>query len=284
MTEKGLGKASSNMPLIIAGSTTGCGCLTLPVGMIIAAIFVLIVGGLGVLLLPLVLIVMLFTGQLDGPIPEADTSDLTAAEADCETEERIELTARDTEKAEAAGQIALGDGKGNLEISARENGQPCTVPEPLLGPINEAADKCDTLGPVLIAAQIQYESQFNENLVGPNGAEGISQVPKSEFEKINPDGDPFDPEQSIDTQASYLCSLAEENQKMLESGEVQGNVTDLTLAAYDAGIEEIREAKGVPATEASQSYIAGVRGWFAPMEGIGQIPRKVPIVPGLVDY
>ncbi|MEU0844901.1 transglycosylase SLT domain-containing protein [Streptomyces sp. NPDC005962] len=48
-------------------------------------------------------------------------------------------------------------------------------------------DLCSQIGPVVIASQIQQESGWNKELVGINGAEGISQVPPDTFKKWGED-------------------------------------------------------------------------------------------------
>ncbi|MET7609402.1 lytic transglycosylase domain-containing protein [Streptomyces avermitilis] len=277
-------------PSMAAAATAGgCGCLALPLGIGLLTGVLLIVGGLGVLLLPIVIIFMIFNGlSLAGLGGVGDLhDDFTPVEQRCEDAERRLVGSGnfDTDRAE---KITLGEGRGDLELSPPESfggtgSQPCTVPADLYEPIQEAGDICDVIGPVTIAAQIQYESGFDPSFVGSNGAKGISQVPSDVFTQLKGDADPTDPEESISAQGQYLCSLAEQVQNMVDRQEVTGNVLDMTLAAYDAGIDAVRQAKGVPATNDSQSYVLGVRTWFAPMEGVGPPPRKLANVQGLRD-
>ncbi|MEU3855218.1 lytic transglycosylase domain-containing protein [Streptomyces sp. NPDC029554] len=279
------GTSPSAMAAVTAG---GCGCLALPVGVGLLTGVLLIVGGLGLLLLPIVIIFMIFNGlSLAGLGGVGNVNeDLTAAEQRCEDAERLLLDSDnpDTDRAE---RIITGDGRGNLELAPQGGSgsvlEPCTVPEDLYEQIQDAGSICDVIGPVTIAAQIQYESGFDADFVGSNGAKGISQVPPDVFAQLKEDADPTDSDESISAQGEYLCSLADQVQEMVDRQEVTGNVLDMTLAAYDAGIDAVREAKGVPATNDSQSYVLGVRTWFAPMEGVGPPPRKLANVQGLRD-
>ncbi|MFJ3498465.1 lytic transglycosylase domain-containing protein [Streptomyces sp. NPDC086091] len=271
-----------------AAAAGGCGCLSLPLaGVVVVIAPVLIIGGLAILLLPLVILFLIFNGLPLGSI--GNTSDLSLAEQFCEAKEQKANEENPEDVAARTEQIVLGDGLGLLELSnvrgsTSQGFTPCTVPENLFDPIVEAGSVCDVIGPVTIAAQIQYESRFAADFVGPNGARGISQVPAAEFTRLaGEDADPLDPETSIAAQGDYLCELAEQTQQLLDTDQAEGNVLDLTLAAYDAGIDAVRQARGVPGTEESQSYVIGVRTWFAPMEGLGPPPRTYPADSGLFD-
>ncbi|MDQ0578176.1 lytic transglycosylase domain-containing protein [Streptomyces rishiriensis] len=269
----------------------GFGCLAAPVGVALVTGVLILVGGLGVLLFPLVIIYMFFHGlSFSGLGSVGDlNSGLSDAEQRCETSERANLESDSQSAADRASRIITGDGLGKLEVTLSNGaeyagGEPCTVPPDLYSVINSAGEVCDAIGPVVIAAQIQYESGFDSKFVGPNGAKGISQVPGDVFKRFQgEDADPFEPKESIAAQGKYLCDLSKQIGEMLERNELTGNLLDLTLTAYDVGIGTVRTAQAVPATNESQSYITGVRTWFATMEGVGPPPRKLAGVPGLRD-
>ncbi|MEU6375360.1 lytic transglycosylase domain-containing protein [Streptomyces sp. NPDC046909] len=287
MTEAGGGQESesSNVAVQAAVAAGGCGCLAIPVGGVFAVASIFVMGGFGVLLMPLVILIMLFKGLLPHDFGGGINTDLTPVERICEDLEAAQHTPAD-QLATRTQQIALGDGLGTLEItppSSSSPSQPCTVPADLYEAIQDAGSVCDVIGPVTIAAQIQYETGFDADFVGPNGAKGVSQVPTDVFERLHKDGDPLDAKQSIKAQGAYLCELAAQAQSLIDAGEVTGSVLDLTLAAYDVSMDNIRKEHGVPATEEAQSYVIGVRTWFASMEGIGPPPRTMPDGPGLRD-
>src|SRR5262249_52458489 len=142
-------------------------------------------------------------------------------------------------------------------------------PKHLVKTIRDAGKLCDQIGPVVIASQIDYESHFNKNFVGPDGAKGISQVPPDAFKKFGKDDDnngdvsALDPKDSIMAQGRYLCDLADKVDQLRAGGQITGDALNLTLAAYDSGLATVKEHKGVPKTAAAQSYIVGIRSKFA---------------------
>ncbi|MBU6535504.1 lytic transglycosylase domain-containing protein [Streptomyces mayonensis] len=232
-----------------AGAGAGCGCLLLlPVLPGIAAV-VVVFGGFGVILRVLIAIIMPFV---------AGGGDASSYEAE-------------------AGQeygIVQGDGKGDLD--------PSTVPEDLVDPIEEAGGLCDVIGPVVVAAQIEWESGFEASLVGEKGEAGLSQLPPDVFERYGEDDDgndevsALDAEDSIMAQGRYLCDLADEAQEMLDADEATGTVLDLTLAAYEVGMDAVREAGGLPATNEAQSYVLAVRAQFSTFQGIDVPTPEAP--------
>ncbi|MGP3952558.1 lytic transglycosylase domain-containing protein [Streptomyces sp. 7N604] len=212
------------------------GCLASPLILGGGVVIVIIIGGFGVLLAPVIALILLFGG---GGGSDAANQDYG-------------------EQAQAAFE---GDGKGELAEG--------TVPDDLLEPIEDAGGVCDAIGPVVIASQIMHESGFNKDLVGPDGEEGISQLPPEKFDEFGDDGDPFEPEDSIEAQGEYLCRLAEDVQGMIDAGEAEGEVLDLTLAAYEVGLEAVRAGHGIEGNTEAQAYVAGVRAQFARYQGIG---------------
>ncbi|GHE23977.1 lytic transglycosylase domain-containing protein [Streptomyces capillispiralis] len=285
-------RGSGGMPraaVIALGVSVVLAAFAGPVILIVAVAAVLLIGGFGILLLPLVLFLVIIQGlPLAGieDLGNADFDDLTQAERSCEETEALLVESNPDSQADRAERIVNGDGKGQLERVTRgsPSGSACTVPNDMLEDMDEAGSVCDVIGPVTIAAQIMYESQFRTDFVGPNGARGVSQVPTEAFERLAEEGaDPLDADVSIDVQGRYLCELAGQVQDLVGTGQAAGSVLDMTLAAYDVGIDAVREAKGVPASEDAQSYVVGVRLWFAPMEGVGPPPRKIPLQNGMVD-
>ncbi|MEV6196169.1 lytic transglycosylase domain-containing protein [Streptomyces sp. NPDC051920] len=235
---------------IIAG--TGCGCLLSPLALAGTLVVVVIMGGFGVLLAPLIALYLLFHGGGGDP-PSQDTADQTLG-------------------------IFQGDGKGELDTS--------TVPADLVDPIQKAGELCGAIGPIVIASQIEKESGFNSALTGPNGELGLSQLPPDIFSQYGKDDDDngktsaLDAKDSIMAQGRYMCELAKQGQQMIDAGQVNqsdGNgttntVLDLALAGYDVGMDAVRAAKGVPQTNEAQGYVLAVRAQFAKYQGIGAPP------------
>ncbi|MFF2848448.1 lytic transglycosylase domain-containing protein [Streptomyces sp. NPDC058001] len=253
-TGEGGGENKSNAARNTIAAGAGCGCLFSPVVLGGAAIVVIIICGFGVLLAPLIALILLFGGGGGGG---DSTNEETANES---------LT------------ILQGDGKGELDVS--------TVPTDLAEHIKKAGELCSAIGPIVIASQIEKESGFDASLVGAHGEKGVSQLPPDIFEKYGKDDDDNDKTSATDAadsimaQGRYLCELADQAQKMIDSGEVkktdaEGNPTsvlDLALAGYHVGIDEVRKAKGMPQTNDAQGYVFSIRVQFAKYQGIGAPP------------
>lgn len=237
---------------IIAG--TGCGCLLSPLALVGTLVVVLIIGGFGVLLAPLIALILLFGGGGGSAGSNQETAD-----------QMID--------------VLQGDGKGQLDET--------TVPADLVDPIKRAGQQCPAIGPIVIAAQIEKESGFNAALTGPNGELGLSQLPPDIFKQYGKDDDEndktsaLDAEDSIMAQGRYMCDLAKQAQQMLDNGEVaeedgdEGALDtslDLALAGYDIGMDAVRAAKGVPQTNEAQGYVLAIRAQFAKYQGIAAPP------------
>ncbi|MBT3154925.1 transglycosylase SLT domain-containing protein [Streptomyces sp. CHD11] len=229
----------------IAG--VGCGCLLSPLVVVGTVVILIIFGGFGVLLAPLIALIMLFQGGGD--------------------------TSRYVPEGERVIGIARGDGAGELD--------PSTVPQGLADPIEDAGELCDAIGPVVIAAQIEQESGFDASKAGEDGEKGLSQLPPDVFDRYGEDDDDNDEVSALDAadsimaQGRYMCDLAGEAQKMIDAGEATGTVLDLSLAAYHVGMDAVREARGLPSTQEATSYVLGIRARFALYQGIG-VPPPTP--------
>ncbi|WP_176308776.1 transglycosylase SLT domain-containing protein [Micromonospora sp. NBS 11-29] len=158
-------------------------------------------------------------------------------------------------------ELAGGDGRGRFDGDA--------VPDhDLVAPIRAAARTCDLLTPVILAAQIEYASDFDADREGPQGRRGLSQLTPDVFDRFGEDDDDsgeasaFDPEDSIHAHARYFCHLAEETRRMRDDGKVVGDPLTLTLMAWESGPEAVEAQGGMPVI-ALESYPFQVRGLFA---------------------
>lgn len=253
--DEGGGSNAVRNTAIAAG---GAGCLLFPLGLAGGTVIVIVFCGFGVLLAPLIAIYLLFHsifgggggGDIPGP---SDASSVLA--------------------------VFQGDGHGDLDTS--------TVPEDLVDPIQKAGQLCGAIGPIVIASQIEKASGFNASLVGPDGKQGISQLPPDVFTKYGKDDDDngktsaLDAKDSIMAQGRYICAMADEAQKMIDANEATGSVLDLALAGYDVGMDAVRAAKGVPKTAEAQGYVAAVRAQFAKYAGVAAIPSGTPTPSGV---
>lgn len=237
----------------------GAGCLLFPLGLAGGTVIIIVFCGFGVLLAPLIAIYLLFHSVFDGgggggdvPGP-SDASEVLA--------------------------IFEGDGRGDLDTS--------TVPKDLLDPVQKAGGLCGAVGPIVIASQIEKASGFNASLVGPDGRQGISQLPPDVFAKYGKDDDgngkasALDAKDSIMAQGRFMCDLADQAQQMIDANEATGSVLDLALAGYDVGMDAVRAATGIPQTAEAQGYVAAVRAQFAKYAGVAALPSDIPTPTGV---
>lgn len=122
-----------------------------------------------------------------------------------------------------------------------------------------AAKRCPgVLTPEGLAAQASAESGFDPEAVSPAGAQGLMQIIPEVWAvygtDANGDGraNPFTAADSVATSAKFNCYL---------SGQVQaidGDPTELRLAAYNAGLGAVQKYDGVPPYRETQDYVKRV--------------------------
>ncbi|WP_033286471.1 lytic transglycosylase domain-containing protein [Streptomyces sp. NRRL F-525] len=241
----------------VAGAGVG-GCVMIPLAVAGAVPLIIVFGGLGVLLAPLIALILFFGGgggSADDYSGDNDTANQTIV-------------------------ILQGDGKGELDTA--------TVPADLVDPIQKAGEQCEAIGPIVIASQLEKASGFNSTLVGPHGETGISQLTPDIFAKYGKDDDGNGKTQATDNKDSvmalgrYMCDLAGQGQTLLDNGTVvkttdkDGNTTnsvlDLALAGYAIGMDAVKAAKGVPQSNDALSYVLAIRAQFAKYQGVGAPP------------
>lgn len=133
-----------------------------------------------------------------------------------------------------------------------------TVPAQYVALVEQAGSLCVSAPPSIIAAQIEQESSWNPNAVSSAGAQGISQFLPSTWPSWAPAGSsPFDPAAAIPAQGKYNCALARQMQSAQKQGRVPANIplTDLMLAAYNAGPYGVIAAHGIPNNGQTPNYV-----------------------------
>ncbi|MGW0251415.1 peptidoglycan DD-metalloendopeptidase family protein [Nocardia goodfellowii] len=174
------------------------------------------------------------------------------------------------------------------------------VPEELEIWYRRAGSLCPEISPSLLAAQAKQESGFRRGLTSPAGAQGLAQFLPGTAASTNPDdGQPYvidadgngvasvwDDGDAIIGQGRYMCAIAGKVGQWISEGRVQGDVTALTLAAYNAGEGAVLASGGMPNQYAAhlsetQPYVRnilamepqyrspGSQGRFTPEEGAG---------------
>ncbi len=138
------------------------------------------------------------------------------------------------------------------------NGLSDKVPAAYRQWVLQAGSICPAFPPPVIAAQIEAESGWNEKAVSPAGAQGISQFMPGTWavwgRDANGDGSasPFDPADAIMAQGTYDCALAQ------QVAAVKGDITQLALAAYNAGPAAVLSTGGIPPYPETQTYVVRI--------------------------
>lgn len=115
---------------------------------------------------------------------------------------------------------------------------------------NKAADKYNV--PVnLLKAIGKTESDFRVQVVSRSGAQGVMQLMPATAKYLGVT-DAFDPEQNIMGGAKYIKELLDK---------YDGN-TSLALAAYNAGMGNVKKYGGIPPFEETQNYVKKVSAYM----------------------
>lgn len=137
------------------------------------------------------------------------------------------------------------DVKGGSYVGA--TGLPSWVPERYRRTIVDAAQQFN-VQPLLLAAQLKAESDFNPNAVSSAGAQGIAQFMPGTARSVGLTN-PFDPRASIMAQAKLMGLLIK-----------QFGSIPKALAAYNAGPGAVQKYGGIPPFAETQSYVAKIIG------------------------
>lgn len=119
-----------------------------------------------------------------------------------------------------------------------------------------AAAQRSNVQPILLAAQLKAESDFNPNSVSPAGAQGIAQFMPGTARSIGL-ANPFDPRAAIFAQAKLMGALLRQFHSIPKA-----------LAAYNAGPGAVTRYGGIPPYGETQAYVARI---LALMRGAGAL-------------
>jgi cell wall-associated NlpC family hydrolase len=139
-----------------------------------------------------------------------------------------------------------------------------SVPGGLGDLVRAAGLTCAAAPASILAAQVEAESSWNPAARSPAGAEGIAQFMPGTWRTWGSDADgdgrrsPWSPADALAAQARYDCALAAQMRAAISAGRVSGPVTDLMLAAYNAGPQAVLDAHGVPPLTETRDYVARI--------------------------
>lgn len=119
--------------------------------------------------------------------------------------------------------------------------------ERLLQPVIREASERYKVDHAMIRAIIMAESSYNILAISNKGAEGLMQLMPHTARELGVT-DSFNPTQNIHAGARYFKKLLKR---------FKGDVR-LALAAYNAGIRNVRDYKGIPPFKATHAYIKKV--------------------------
>lgn len=110
--------------------------------------------------------------------------------------------------------------------------------------------------PNLLMAQAYQESRLNPYAVSPKGARGLAQFMPATARQYKL-YDPFNPLDSIRAQANYMRDLLR----------ATGGRTELALAAYNAGLENVRKFGGIPPFRETRNYVSRIMNAYRKISG-----------------
>jgi len=143
--------------------------------------------------------------------------------------------------------VGYETGSRNVSAAGKESFSSYLAKKTDLDDIFERASKKFNVPVNLLKAIAKAESNFNPNAVSKAGAQGIMQLMPGTAKELGVK-DPFDPEQNIMGGAKYISDLLKR---------YKGD-TKLALAAYNAGMNNVKKYGGIPPFKETQNYVVKV--------------------------
>ncbi|MBZ6084624.1 M23 family metallopeptidase [Streptomyces olivaceus] len=160
--------------------------------------------------------------------------------------------------------LALGGLPAPWQDDSEAKGKTAADVDPSYIPwLRKAASACTVLEPSVLAAQIDQLSGWSDDTDDLSGQKGIAAFTDGEWRTWGKDDDgsgtssPRDPADAIMALGRRDCSLAGKVTELRTAGRVNGDLVDLTLAAYATGPDAVTEAGRVPAE--ARTYLDEVK-------------------------
>lgn len=152
----------------------------------------------------------------------------------------------------AAGCVPTADGGGGLRHEAVPNGWAGAV---------QTAGQAAGIDPAILAAQLEAESSWNPNAIGPmtkyGTAKGMGQFIDSTWAAYG-EGSVFDPLNAIAAQGAYMGQLVQDFTELAQA--TGADRIALALAAYNAGPGAVAKHGGIPPYYETQQYVPKILG------------------------
>jgi soluble lytic murein transglycosylase-like protein len=139
---------------------------------------------------------------------------------------------------------------GRYKLYLRYHNNPAQYKKDYAAEIEQASEKYG-IESSLIKAVIDAESSGNHKAVSSKGAQGLMQLMPYTADELSVD-DPLDPVDNIFGGTKYLSKLMERF----------NNNTQLVLAAYNAGPENVEEYNGVPPFKETKNFVKKVMQYY----------------------
>jgi len=147
--------------------------------------------------------------------------------------------------------------QGRCSVEYRKHRIDETVP---FADLIEAAAKEANLDPLLLAALVRAESNFNPEARSRAGARGLTQLMPATAAEMGVE-DPCDPAENLRAGAIYLRRMFDRFHSI-----------ELALAAYNAGARIVEEYNGIPPFRETHAYLRRILHDFCPSARPSRLP------------
>ncbi|SER74717.1 hypothetical protein SAMN04487983_102182 [Streptomyces sp. yr375] len=151
------------------------------------------------------------------------------------------------------------------------------VPPAYVKWVIRAGSVCDVVLPSVVAAQLDTETGWSAGSAGsvssaepvpdasPTESRALVGLTPADFAEWASDDDgngrisPLDPGDAVMALGRFDCALADGVERLKEKQSAEGDLLELTLAAYHSGLDAVQRQRGMPAGDGAREYVSGVQ-------------------------